>query len=107
MSSLLLAAAFTLHTVGRPTSRIEDLGPGPGEYRPDVSAVRGRKQAWTMPRSVRDPGDVRQMPGPGTYFHGPVIDRDLGHGIRSDERSAPAFSVAGKPSTYAPAASPG
>ncbi len=70
--------------------------PGP-IYSPDIRAARPRPKSFSMPRSSRSPGSDNQVPGPGTYFHAPVFVRDAGHGVRSDERSAPAANMAGKP----------
>ena len=42
--------------------------PGPAVYFADVGAVKQRNQAWTMPRSERDPPDNRGVPGPGALL---------------------------------------
>lgn len=40
---------------------------------------------------------------PGTYFERELVDRSAGYGVRSDNRTAPAVGVAGRP--YVPSVS--
>mmetsp|Transcript_9241 Transcript_9241/g.19760 ORF Transcript_9241/g.19760 Transcript_9241/m.19760 type:complete len:457 (-) Transcript_9241:679-2049(-) len=81
--------------------------PGPAMYCADDKAVRSSRNAWSVPRSVRDPNRDNGVPGPGNYLHSPLLDHSAGHGIKSHNRSAPAYTFPGKPYYMRDPATPG
>lgn len=71
--------------------------PGPGTHDPDERATRRRPKSWSMSRSARSAGNDNGVPGAGTYMpHRPVFNQEGGHGVRSDQRSAPSYTIAGR-----------
>ncbi|KAG2500836.1 hypothetical protein HYH03_001598 [Edaphochlamys debaryana] len=102
-----MSAGKTFGT-SRPGHHLNNGVPGPGEYGSPYEPGRATRASWSIGRSSRDNPLRSYGPGPGAYTgNDPVIPRFGGHGIRSDNRSAPAYSLYGKPAYQRPGASPG
>ncbi|KAG1667463.1 hypothetical protein FOA52_012218 [Chlamydomonas sp. UWO 241] len=90
----------------RDDRRLSSTTPGP-IYQPDITSVRASHGGGKIPKAASRPDPNTNVPGPGTYYTVQVYDRDAGHGVQSDSRSAPAASIATRPYVSPISESPG
>lgn len=108
IAPMLMAHACPTPAASRDSKHLETLTPGPVyNVDPAFDAVKPRRASWSISRSPRTARLDNGVPGPGTYLHGPVVDRQVGHSVRSEERSSPAVTITARYAASRPPASPG